>query len=167
MIRAVNIALLLEEMKLFRSPMSAHGVDGSLLAGKEIDAGELLLSTYEDAEYDLRFIAAQAINGAVDRIVIGLMEQLGYLHPVNLMDGLVSVVVSNLNELIQICTKSDLYLEHSINKLKGWAEEAGYEEGWYNPIGWRAGGRGHLPLTDVVFYYCQWPSADMPFLGGP
>jgi len=167
-IRAVNIALLLEEMKLFRSPMSAHGVDGSLLAGKEIDAGELLLSTYEDAEYDLRFIAAQAINGAVDRIVIGLMEQLGYLHPVNLMDGLVSVVVSNLNELIQICTKSDLYLEHSINKLKGWAEEAGYEEGWYNPIGWEGPeGEVMLPLTDVVFYDANGHQRILPFFGRP
>ena len=134
-VRAVNIALLLEEMSVFRDSMSACGIDGDLLMGKEIDAGELLLSTYGPAEYDLRFIAAQAINGAMDRIIIGLMEQLGYLNPINVVDRTVSTVVSSLNELIQLCTKEDLYLGHSINKLKQWALEAGYEEGYYNPIG--------------------------------
>lgn len=134
-IRAVNIALLLEEMEVFRDSMSACGVDGSLLMGKEIDAGELLLSTYEYPEYDLRFIAAQAINGALDRIVIGMMEQLGYLNPVELIDNAISTVVSGLNDFIQLCTKNDPYLEHSIDQLKQWAEDAGYEEGLYNPIG--------------------------------
>ena len=103
-IRAVNIALLLEEMKLFRSPMSAHGVDGSLLAGKEMTPESCCSAHMRGCKYDLRFIAAQAINGAVDR-VIGLMEQLGYLHPVNLMDGLVSVVVQP-QRAHRICTRA-------------------------------------------------------------
>ena len=167
-IRAVNIALLLEEMKLFRSSMSVYGIDGGDLAGREVDAGELLLSTYEDVEYDLRFIAAQAINGAVDRIVIGIMEQMGYLHPVNLLDGTISTVVSNLNEVIQYFSKKDLYLEHSINKLKKWAEEAGFEEGYYNPIGWdRVEGEVMLPETDVIFYDANGEQHVMPFFGRP
>lgn len=167
-LRAVNIALLLEEMKLFRNSMSAYGIDGSILMGMEVDAGELLLSTYEDVEYDLRFMAAQAINGAVDRIVIGLMEQMGYLHPVNLLDSTVSTVVSTLNEVIQLFSKKDLYLEHSINKLKRWAEEAGYEEGYYNPIGWDyVEGEVMLPQTDVIFYDADGKRQVLPFFGRP
>jgi len=126
-VRAVNIALLLEEMRLFRDPASVPGMEGIGLMGQEVDAAELLLRC-EDGEYDLRFIASQAVNGMLDRIVLGLLESMGFISPVHILDEAIGTVAWGLNELIDHLSGNDLFAGWSVDELQRRAVEAGYWE---------------------------------------
>lgn len=121
--RATQVAVLLEQARLFRdidrdyADQVAAACEGGELGLKAVfgptarcaDVGELFLWFLGRTEHalDPKTVVAHAVNGLVDQLVVRIMEYLGWLGVVDLIDGAIRTVADSVDSLIAFLTGED------------------------------------------------------------
>lgn len=142
-LRALNLALLLEQRKYLRS--LDHSLiswmegqwegDSSILnkslRGGQVDPADLLLLSYGSLEYDTGLILAQSLFAISDILVLKWLES---LHVLDFIEGLETLLESgelSLNRLIESCLGVDLLQEEMIEWISERMSDFGYLEESY------------------------------------
>lgn len=149
-LRALNLAFLLEQRKYLRSVDSSlvswmegqwEGDSSMLnksLRGGQVNPADLLLSSYGSLEYDMGLILAQSLFAISDILVLKWLES---LHVLDFMEGLETLLESgelSLNELIESCFGVDLLQEEMIEWISERMAEFGYLEASYRYMHYNA-----------------------------
>ncbi|NYT14676.1 MAG: lamin tail domain-containing protein [Methanomassiliicoccales archaeon] len=149
-LRAMNLALLLEQRKHLRSldPSLTSWMEGQWqgdssilnksLRGGQVDPADLLLSSYGSLEYDMGLILAQSLFAISDILVLKWLES---LHVLDLIEGLETLLETgelSLNGLIESCFGMDLLQEEMIEWISERMAEFGYLEESYRYLHFNA-----------------------------
>ncbi len=134
--RAVAVALLVEQARLFRSVdasfaaevVAACGGTGIGLAALEgqdggyLDTAELFMWFLGRTEPDIdpRLLVAQAVAGMADQLVLKTMDYMGWLGMLGLADRALDAVEDSVAAIVCLLTGEDMALESVV----GWVRRA-------------------------------------------
>jgi len=134
--RATLVALLVEQVRLFRSAdvdfakkvtEECEGGDIGMRAvlsssGRYADPGELFLWFLgrKEPNLDPTLVVASAVNGIVDQLAVKLMDYMGWLGALDVADGVVETVADSLDSLVAFLTGEDKAQEAVVS----WMENA-------------------------------------------
>ena len=125
--RASAVALLIEQARLFRSfdqsfadevvgacggnTLGIVALEGS--GGRCLDPAELFMwfLGLTEPHLDPGLLAAEAIAGLADQLVVGLMEYMGWMGLMDLADAAVSTMSNTLDSLVEYLTGEDKALK--------------------------------------------------------
>lgn len=132
--RAVSVALLIEQARLFRdidesfaaetvalcggSALGLAALEGS--QGRYLDPAELFLWFLGKTGpcVDPRMIVAQAIAGMADQLVVKMMDYMGWLGLLDLADQALDVVGRSVDSLIEYLTGADNALKTVVTWIR-------------------------------------------------
>lgn len=148
-LRAVNLAVLLEELRYFQDIGAVDKDLGSvepLLSGLEgtIDPADLFLRSYEDGSIDLAALVGQALYARADSIVLKWMDYLGLIDLVNLGESALEMGEDNLFSVIDLLTGGDHDQAVMADYIASAMTEAGFQEYDYR---WYCYGGGDIVVT--------------------
>ena len=157
-VRAVNLAVLLEELRYFQDIGAVSG-DLAAIAPEieglegEADPADLFLRSYQDGGLDLASIVGQALYARADSIVLKWMDYLGLIDLVGLGEAALEMGEDNLFAVIDLLTGGDhdqvVMSEYIANAMA----EAGYQQYDYR---WYCYGGGdilvHLPSFRITVF---------------
>ncbi|MBU1159018.1 MAG: lamin tail domain-containing protein [Candidatus Thermoplasmatota archaeon] len=134
--RAVAVALLLEQARLFRSidgAFSSEVVDacgGSMLgllallscSGCSLDPAELFLwfLGLRELQLDPAIVMAQAIAGIADMLVIKYLDYFGFLGLFNVADEVLESISNTIDDVMEFLTGED----DSADSVRSWMERS-------------------------------------------
>jgi hypothetical protein len=138
-LRAVNLAILLEELRYFQSIGAFDGDLGAIappLSGLEgeVDPADLFLSSYNEGGIDLAAVVGQALYARADSIVLKWMDYLGLIDLVNLGESTLEMGEDNLYAVIDFLTGGDHDQTVMADYIGSAMAEAGFQEydyRWY------------------------------------
>lgn len=129
-VRAINLALVLEGTRLFRSPVgSIWPLEGYM--GSEVDPADIFLRSYDEGGYDLAPIAAQSINGMIDQLTLRMLDYLGIVKWMNDQEAKLEGFVWTVTDALDWLTGGDTAQASVVDFVRRCAEEAGHPEYQY------------------------------------
>ncbi|MDW5562841.1 MAG: lamin tail domain-containing protein [Methanomassiliicoccus sp.] len=156
--RAVNLAVLLEELRYFQD-MGAVDKDLAILepllssAEGAIDPADLFLRSYQEGGIDLAAIVGQALYARADVIVLRWMDYLGLIDLVNIGEGALEMGEDNLFGVLDALTGGDHDQAAMVEYISAAMAEAGIQEYDYR---WYCYGGGdivvRLPSFTIEFH---------------
>lgn len=150
-VRAVNLAIVIEELRIFRSadeaalaefPELQEALDGDLKNG--LDPADLFLSTYGDGEIDLAPLVSQAILTVMDRMIFSALDYFHVIDITNFAEDAVEGFIWGVRDLADFITGGDSAQDDIMNYISEVMEEAGYPEAKYR---WFNYGSGNALIT--------------------
>ncbi len=161
-IRAVEMALLLEELRLFHDLPTSTGsaweaVDDRVL-GQEgyIDPADLFLRSYGNDGIDLTSLVAQSLYARADAIVLRWMEYLGFLELADLAEDIGKEVEGGLWSVVDLVTGGDRDQASMLSYISQAMTDAGFAEANYR---WHNYGGGDIIVTLPSYRICLYDDA--------
>lgn len=139
-VRAVTLALILEELRYFQDSGTANGaqLEGalSMLSGLEgpVDPADLFLRSYDEGGIDLAPIVAQTLNARADAIVLKWLDYLGLIKLIDLPEQLFELGKNGLTDALDALTGGDtdrMNMQEYISKAMSDAGIQEYDYRWF------------------------------------
>jgi len=161
-VRAVEMALLLQELRYFHDLPSSAGpaweaVDDMVL-GQEgyLDPADLFLRSYGEDGIDLTALVAQSLYARADAIVLRWMEYLGFLELADKAEDLCKGIEGGLWSVVDLVTGGDRDQASMIGYISQAMTDAGFAEENYR---WHNYGGGDIIVTLPSYRICLYDDA--------
>ncbi|MBI0584737.1 MAG: lamin tail domain-containing protein [Methanomassiliicoccus sp.] len=149
-VRAVNLAVTLEEMRYFQDigaiDDDLEGISPLLMGlHGEVDPADLFLRSYQEGGIDLATVVGQALYARADAIVLKWLDYLGLIDLVGMGEDLAELGEVTLNGVLDLLTGGDHDQSSMVQYISAALAEAGFQEYDYR---WYCFGGGDI-LVDL------------------